>query len=160
MKCIECDSNLDLASQDYCSNCGEIPERAMCGRCDAVYPVVLFDMHVCNPAGQSASSSGANTEAAEISKEISEEENVLLTTYFELQDSKKEIDQIRKTTLDQLLALFSQNKVLTFNGRTVGKVVNMEYPALDTDMLKQQYPEVFQACLVKVRKMNYIRRQG
>jgi hypothetical protein len=117
-------------------------------------------MHVCNPAGQSASSSGANTEAAEISKEISEEENELLTTYFELQDSKKEIDQIRKTTLDQLLALFSQNKVLTFNGRTVGKVVNMEYPALDTDMLKQQYPEVFQACLVKVRKMNYIRRQG
>jgi hypothetical protein len=160
MFCIACESKLDLNTQDYCPNCGELPERVMCGRCDGDFPVSLFQLHVCSPGVPAASSSGANTEAAEVSKEISEEENELLTTYFELQDSKKEIDQIRKTTLEQLLALFSQNKVLTFNGRTVGKVINMEYPALDTDMLKQQYPEVFQACLVKVRKMNYIRRQG
>lgn len=160
MYCVTCESKLDLNTQDYCANCGELPERVMCGRCDGDFPVSLFDIHVCSTVGQPKPNSSAGVAPVEPIKEISEEENELLTTYYELQDSKKEIDLARKDALAELLAKFSQSKVLTFNGRAVGKIVAIEYPALDTALLKQRYPEIYQECSVKVMKINYIKRQS
>jgi hypothetical protein len=160
MYCLECESEMNLLDQEYCQNCGEVPERAMCGRCDKDFPVSLFDIHVCNPTGQPVPnfSPGLDVELSKI--EIGSHDRELLSKYFAIQDSQRELDAARKLALGELFGKFSDYDFLTVNGQIVGKVMNLEYLALDIDMLRYKYPEVHSACLVKIRHQRYIKRPG
>ena len=137
---------------------GEGTQNSKCEKCHRDFPISLFDMHLCHPTGPSVSEAlqGSSDELSKI--EISNHENEILVRYYAIQDQQKEIDADRKLLLGELFDKFSDYQFLTVNGKIVGKVVKSEYLAIDIDLLRYKYPEVYSACLVKIRHQRYIKR--
>ena len=158
MLCIECKSELNLSDQDYCENCGAVPERAFCSRCEKDFPISLFGLHVCIPSEQSSNQNLVGMVRQPTNIEISLDENELLVEYFAIQDRQRELDADRKLILGQLFEKFSTYDFLTLDGEVVGKVMNVEYLALDVELLRLKFPEVYSSCFVKVRHQRYIKR--
>ena len=159
MICLDCESVLDLTDREHCGNCGVVPERAQCGVCELEFGIDVFVLHLCGTVQNLDTTKPLATQGLDLaSAEISPEDFELLRNYFELQDQNKLVNTARREKLDELFSKFGEQDLLTFQGRIVGKVVKSEYSGLDVELLKQKFPEVYRACLTKVKKQKYIKR--
>ena len=160
MLCLECDNLLNFESQSYCSNCGSVPEIVRCVHCDQEVTVELMDLHRCHVVQQNSMAESAPQENLQVMQvvELSDEDEELLQKYFEYQSQKAVAEASRKESLGPLLSKFGGHNFLSFKGLIVGKVVYVEYPSLNVEKLKQEFPEVYEKCKTKVSKMHYIKR--
>ena len=159
MICLDCESTLDLTAQEHCSNCGGVPDRALCGLCDRDYEIDVFALHLCRPLENPEATNARTFPSSSYSTvELEEDDYSLLLLYFELQDQNRLVNQDKSETLGNLFLKFGENDLLTHEGQLVGKIIKTEYLGLDVELLKQKFPEVYRACLTKVKQQKYIKR--
>jgi predicted phage-related endonuclease len=131
-----------------------------CADCEQEVTVELMDLHRCHVTQQDAnggSTPEANLQVMQV-VELTEQDEELLQKYFDFQSQKSAADASRKETLGPLLNKFGGQQFLSFKGQIIGRVVYVEYPSLDVEKLRQEYPDVYEACRTKISTQHYIKR--